>query len=419
MNGPGPAPVLLTDGVWRCTVAAVRDLGGRGIPVTVAYDDWAAPARWSRYATRAVPCPPTNQPERFLEWLHDFGTRQPGHVLCPSSDDVAFLAATHRESLGRLFHLLVPPPEALLAVIDKGRLGEAAARAGLSSPQTWSPGDEDEVAALAPDLPLPLLVKPRTPILSRVSQKILRVDRRQDLVAAWRRARAANAHQELATGVAGIGLPLIQRCHDGLERIYTLDGFVDPTGRIVAAAACVKRLQMPRRSGVGVCFEPAALDPVLLSGLERLCRQTGHVGVFDAEFLVDGDERLLIDLNPRFYGHMAFEVDRGLPLPWMAYRAALQDWEGVAAAVTPVNGVDPRLRGRYVHRFPTAVMLATQLAARNMTAAEVRRWLRWMAHSGSPHTDPVYVRGDPLPAIADIVQSLRHPRSFVRKAAAP
>jgi len=419
VNGPGPAPVLLTDGVWRCTVAAVRDLGGRGIPVTVAYDDWAAPARWSRYATRAVPCPSTNQPDRFLEWLHAFGARHPGHVLCPSSDDVAFLAATHRESLGRLFHLLTPSREALLAVIDKGRLGQAAARAGLRSPETWSPAHEDEVATLAPEIPLPVLIKPRTPVLSRVSQKTVCVDRRQDLATAWRAARAANAHQEAATGVAGIGLPLIQRRHAGVERIYTLDGFVDPAGRIVAAAACVKCLQMPRRTGVGVCFEAAAVDPVLLSGLERLCRETGHVGVFDAEFLIDGADRLLIDFNPRFYGHMAFEIDRGLPLPWMAYRAALEDWEGVAAAVVPVNGADPRLQGHYVHRFPTALMLAVQLAARNMTAAEVRQWLRWMARTGSPHTDPVYVRGDPLPAVADVVQSLRHPRSFVRKAGAP
>jgi hypothetical protein len=109
------------------------------------------------------------------------------------------------------------------------------------------------------------------------------------------------------------------------ERIYILDGFVDADGTILAAAAAVKCMQLPRRSGPGVCFESAALDPDLLAGLQRLCRQSGFRGVFDAEFLIDGEDRLLIDFNARFNNHMAFEVERNLPLPLMSYLAAIGD----------------------------------------------------------------------------------------------
>ncbi len=42
-----------------------------------------------------------------------------------------------------------------------------------------------------------------------------------------------------------------------------------------------------------------------------------------------------------------------------------------------------------------------------------------MAGASASVTDPVYVRNDPLPAAADVVQWLRRPVSFVRKAAAP
>ena len=54
--------------------------------------------------------------------------------------------------------------------------------------------------------------------------------------------------------------------------------------------------------------------------------------MFDVEFAIDGDQKLLIDFNPRFYNHMAFEVQRGLPLPWLAYLAATGQTEALEAA---------------------------------------------------------------------------------------
>ena len=49
----------------------------------------------------------------------------------------------------------------------------------------------------------------------------------------------------------------------------------------------------------------------------------GYFGVFEAEFIRLGDERLLIDFNPRFFGQMGFDVARGLPIVGLAYEAAL------------------------------------------------------------------------------------------------
>ena len=77
------------------------------------------------------------------------------------------------------------------------------------------------------------------------------------------------------------------------------------------------------------------------AGLVRLFRAVGFHGVFDAEFIEDGGRHLLIDVNPRFYNHMAFEVDRGLPLPWLAYLGAVGDGEGLRAAVASARGSRP------------------------------------------------------------------------------
>jgi D-aspartate ligase len=416
MTGTTP-PALLVDATWYGTLAAVRDLGTRGVPVIVAYDEAVAPARWSRHARAVVRCPSTKDVERFLGWLHDFGASHPGCVLCLTSDDTAFLAAAHLTTPTSPFRVFCPSLDGLLELLDKSRLAGAASRAGLKSPVTWSPADEDELRRLAPDVPLPIVVKPRTHILSRLAGKPLLIRHREQLLEAWRDTREASAHQAKITGIPDIELPILQAYHAVSERVYTVDGFVDADGTIIGAMACIKCLQFPRRSGVGICFESAALDADVLAGLQRLCRATGFRGVFDAEFLIEGEDLLLIDLNPRFYNHMAFEVERNLPLPWMSYLAALGDSEGVRSAVAGLDADRAAGAGRiYVHRFLTNVLLASQRTTGRMSRAEASGWRRWIAQ-GEDVTNPAYMPGDPLPACAELAYWLRHPRSFLRKAA--
>ena len=89
-------------------------------------------------------------------------------------------------------------------------------------------------------------------------------------------------------------------------------GFVDDGGECVALAS-MKILQRPRKVGIGLCFEARAIEEPLVEKIAALCRRVGYTGVFEAEFVVAGDRRLLIDFNPRFYSQMGFEVARGLP----------------------------------------------------------------------------------------------------------
>jgi D-aspartate ligase len=410
------APALLTDATWYGTLSAVRDLGSRGVPVIVGYDRATAPARWSRFTSCAVRCPPTHETYHFLDWLHEFGERNPGCVLYPTSDDIAFMISAHRQSLERLFQLFSPRLDSLLQVLDKSRLAAAAERAGLSSAPTWTPADEDALREMVPDLPLPSLVKPRAQILS-AGGKGIRVDRREDLVEAWRRlAAAASEHHQALTEAFCLDRPIIQPFVQVSESIYTVDGFVDARGRLVGALACMKLLQLPRRSGAGVYFEHAPLDPDIARGLERLCRETGHIGVFDAEFAVHGDEKLLIDFNPRFYNHMAFEVDRGLPLPWLSYLAATGRGNELHRVARQARREAATATGVYVHGLPMRVMLAAQRASGSMTRAESRRWRRSIVRRNRL-SNAAYARQDRLPALADLLQLGIHPRSLVRRAA--
>src|SRR6266436_4705611 len=87
----GANPALLTMPGYGGTLAAVRCLGRAGIPVTVASEAPALPAAWSRWTTRRVRCPRPRDARAFMDWLLRFGEREPGHVLYPTSDDLAYL----------------------------------------------------------------------------------------------------------------------------------------------------------------------------------------------------------------------------------------------------------------------------------------------------------------------------------------
>src|SRR6185436_8012837 len=112
---PDPlSPALLTMPGYGGTLAAVRCLGRAGIAVTVASDAPAQAASWSRWTTRRVRCPPPRDRPRFMRWLLEFGQREPGHVLYPTCDDLAFLFARGADEIRKSFLLYQPEVRTLL-----------------------------------------------------------------------------------------------------------------------------------------------------------------------------------------------------------------------------------------------------------------------------------------------------------------
>jgi D-aspartate ligase len=169
MNGVSAnrPPILLCNADYYGTLAATRLLGRNGIPVTVASETRMAVTRWSKFATRTVACPPSIESEKFLDWLMDFGRKNPGYVLYPTSDDVTFLYTLHKKDLERDFRLCLPDVQAIINVLDKKKLYTAAREAGVATPDTRFPEVDSEVETLGRELELPVLVKPRTQVLFR------------------------------------------------------------------------------------------------------------------------------------------------------------------------------------------------------------------------------------------------------------
>ena len=415
------APMLLPLPAFHGTLAAVRCLGAAGIRVVVADRDPFVPAVWSRFAARRVRCPSLVDPSAFMRWLLEFGEREPGHVLYPTSDDLAWLYARHRDELSRHFVLSQPPTEVIYRLLNKVRLREEAEAVGLAMPRTWLPLDDAGLSRIEAEALFPVVVKPQTQILFHPHLKGVPVFRREDLRRKYSEFLTAASHAScLVADDPSVVRPTVQEYYPGdTENVYGVSGFVDPSGQLFAARFARKILQQPRRLGVGLAFEEAEPRPELVERIVALCHRVGYHGVFEAEFIDGTGTPLLIDFNPRFYGQMAFDIARGLPQPLLVYDVAVGQWDRLRNRVEQARTWQGRPGQVYCRGLELRLLLVCRRLFGSMSPQETGRWWSWLARHQHSIADAVFHQDDRVPgwleALHHLLRCARHPRSFVRQ----
>jgi predicted ATP-grasp superfamily ATP-dependent carboligase len=408
------SPALLLVADYLGTLAAARALGRADIPVTVA--DWRrfVPARFSRFATQRVQCPPLSDgSDRFIEWLLDFGVRHPGYVLLPTTDDVVWLIARHAHALSRHFRFEELQLDTVDTLLNKWKLAEACAAWGLSTPRTTLAGDGQPVA-------FPLLIKPQTQVLFHTHHKgtvVLHADHLEHALAGFRAEMRYDPALLLYDRRAAV--PMLQEYIDVQERgIYSLSGYVDEEHFVIAAER--KVLQRPLRAGIGLCFESADVDPALAERITQLARYLDYRGVFEIEFLEHQGRALLIDFNPRFFGQMGLDIARGADLPLLAYLSATKDQRRLRAVVGAARSSLKSLPKAWCDRINLELYLRVLRVTGTHNRSEAEHWRRWL--KDHPH-DAVLDGQDMLPAVVaagrGLWGNLAHPRSTLRAAAPP
>jgi predicted ATP-grasp superfamily ATP-dependent carboligase len=223
---------------------------------------------------------------------------------------------------------------------------------------------------------------------------------------------------EIAAHDADVVWPMLQAYHSShTHRIYSVAGFTDLTGKPPLIRAATKLMQRPRNMGVGVCFEAANVDSELAARVADLFRDLNYYGIFDIEFIEREGKFLLIDFNPRGYGQMAFEIARGLPLPYMHYLAAVDDRSRLAVAYQSASDWQPRGNEAYCHGLFLSLVDTVQRANELINGSMSEDWGSWMRVRKNRLTDAVRQPSDPGPARLDVIRHglelLRHPRSFL------
>jgi D-aspartate ligase len=436
MSSPKYAPTppnegaLLFLGDFNGTLATARCLGERGIDIAlVDVSPWTV-TRASRYVRHFERLPSTSRADDFMQWLIDRGrgggrgrrrANLSGRVLFPASDEQAFLFAQHQTELSRYFRLYQPTFDTIYRILNKQRLYEACARAGVDYPATWYPRGEAEVRELASTIRVDLMIKPKSQIQFESKTKGTAVPTHGSVVDSYLQFVRTNRYgPEICAHDGDIVWPMLQAYHSSrTHQIYGLSGFSDLSARALLMRAAIKVMQSPRDMGVGVCFEAAPVDSTLAGRVHDLCRDLNYYGIFDIEFIEHEGKFLLIDFNPRAYKQMAFEIARGLPLPYMHYLAALDDRACLAEAYRSADDWHQQGNEAYCDGLHLSLVNMTQRTSELIGGCKSEGWGGWMRLRKDRLIDAVRYRNDPGPARLDTMRHclrpLRHPRRWFDK----
>jgi D-aspartate ligase len=399
--------VLLASASSGGTIAAVRHLGAAGFDVGVVSSHRLGAAAWSHHTARSYWAPPESDSQAFLTRLLAIGADEPGQILLPTSDETAWLYALNSAELGQYFRLVQPSTPVLQKILDKKLFAEAVIAAGLAVLPCWDPQNIDDVTRLAPTLPYPILIKPRTHVHRLRNDKGIVVHSANNLINQYQRfidrerVRAADSHL-----LRDANLPILQQfVRVGSEGVHSVTGFIDRTGELFVTRAATKVFQRSQPVGVGVCFESRPPSPPLSDAVRRLCRELGYFGIFEVEFLWFDGGWAAIDFNPRLFSQVGLDIRRGMPLPLLTCLDVGGELGALREAISNAQ-TEQDDRTVFFDRFTLrAILLARSMTAR-ISHEESSFWRNWIKRHAANAVDFSADKSDRLPELIHMLSEI-------------
>ncbi|MET4391709.1 D-aspartate ligase [Bradyrhizobium sp. F1.4.3] len=368
--------VLLASAAAGGTIAAVRNLGAAGLDVRVLSSGACSAAAWSRYVSRSYSISSETDEQRFLQQLLSIGKSEPGQVLLSTSDHTAWLYAENQAQLAPYFLLYQPSMQTMRRILDKKLLAEAATAAGMSVLQSWYPQNIDELTALAPTLPYPILIKPRTQVHRSRNDKGVVVHSENELQQRYKAFVEEDAVRSKRL-VAEKNIILQRFVGNSNQAVHSITGFIDRTAELFVTRHAVKVLQRSQPVGVGICFESLPANPSLSDDVRRLCRELNYFGIFEVELLWFDGCWNIIDFNPRMFSQLGLDIYRGSSAPLFAYLDAIGDATALQKAVYEANATENDEKVVFYDRFTLGALVLTQTLTSRISRQDRSYWKTW------------------------------------------
>jgi predicted ATP-grasp superfamily ATP-dependent carboligase len=311
-----PAAPALVLGQGLTVLGTVRCFGRAGVPVYVLTepDPLASRSRWFR------------QIPGLVLGAGEYGglagvlARLPldRGVLVPCSDRWAEAVGRLDPELRERFPTVVPGPEVVAVLVDKGRLEPALETAGVPHPQTFPVATRDHLDRVPDDVLARGFLKPRDSVGFYRTFGVKAFDFRGRQEAEELLGRAEEA---------GLSLLLQEYIPGRADQHYFIDGVATRDGRVpVLFARRRLRIHPPRfGNSSAVVSVPLAEVQDAVDSLRHLISRLGLHGIFSAEFKRDArDGRCkLLEVNPRPWWYVEFAANCGADVCVPAYRDAL------------------------------------------------------------------------------------------------
>jgi len=302
---------VVTDGMWRKSLSAIRSLGKQGYQVHVFGDTRLTVGFWSRYTAKRVlaPTASTNRDAfhtallRHLKEIKAEGGQKP--VLLPMEDATMDCVVSDRQTFAELANFLIPENESFWVASDKFETMQFALRLGIPHPRTTLASDGTSLVAAVARLESSV-VKPATGAGSRGVRYDAKFtqEEAQDYID---RYGAALAQQRISSAGDAIGVALLYDANKNL-----------------IAHFCHKRLRQYPNSGGPSTDRIGIGDGVFFDMSRRLVETLDWRGIAMVEWKIEPSSGvpMLMEINPRFWGSLELAVRSGVDFPALYARAA-------------------------------------------------------------------------------------------------
>lgn len=401
MAKPEALPPCIVLGLeTQIALGIVRELGRAGVPVIGIAQSRHAIGLHSRYLARGIII---EQPrsEAMLEQIRALGDEFGEIPLLTVSEVNLNWLLSRRQQLGKVKAIL-PQPDALSIVLDKGKTLAIAESVGISIPRTVEPESHEAIEQLAQNLTFPVVLKWKDPnavgpLLSANGIALVKAEYALD---ARQLVAIANRYRHLGKW------PLIQEyCPgSGLGQFFFMH-----EGRVLRRFQHIRIAEWPPEGGFSSVCEslPLTEHAELQEKSIALLRAIGWEGVAMVEYRLDPQtgKAVLMEINGRFWGSFPLAVQCGAGFALLAY---LVNGLGRTAALGEVRtGLRCRMMATEIKRL-IRILLAPQKISdpffESAPGKELQRF--WKDFFRSEVGYYVWSQDDPAPFWVDLTNIL-------------
>jgi predicted ATP-grasp superfamily ATP-dependent carboligase len=311
-----PAALVL-DAHLKSSLAAIRSLGAKGIPVHVGSHRSNAMGFYSRCVASAFVYPsPLSEVAGFIQAIRQQATRIGTAVLLAFSDATILPLVQDGTIIGDDLRYVLPPGgDSFRIASDKGLTLNLSQEIGLSAPVTYSCENVRDLSLISRELIYPVVLKPRHSVYWREGCGVAG------------RVMLALSPEDMQRKVAFLAsrngeFPLIQEFILGEE---VGAEFLCDAGRVIACCAHRRLRSLSPRGGAAVLSETV---PLTYHGIGQraiqLIKALRWSGPIMVEFKVSQSSGVpkLMEVNGRFWGSLPLALTAGVDFPYLYYKLA-------------------------------------------------------------------------------------------------